>query len=178
MSTKPQTEKPRRSPGRRLARDETQMLRRQLVWLLAEGNAHTGFDDAVANLPSKLRGARPPDCPHSMWRLLEHLRIAQWDILEFCRNSQHASPPWPDGYWPTSDAPPNPAAWERSLRTFHAELKAMQRMVLAPSTNLFAPIPHGQGQNVLREALLLADHNAYHVGQMVLLRRLLGAWNA
>jgi hypothetical protein len=110
--------------------------------------------------------------------LLEHLRIAQWDILEFSRDGRHVSPPFPEGYWPSGDAPPDEEAWERSVSAFRADLKAMEALVADPSTDLFAPIPHGQGQTVLREALLVADHNAYHLGQLVLLRRLLGAWPA
>lgn len=106
------------------------------------------------------------------------MRIAQWDILEFSRNSQHVSPEWPAGYWPESDAPPNAAAWDRSIRAFGADLRAMKRLIRNASTDLAARIPHGTGQTILREALLVADHNAYHLGQLVMLRRLLGAWPA
>jgi DinB family protein len=114
--------------------------------------------------------------PHTPWRLVEHLRIAQRDILEFTRNPRHVSPPWPEGYWPVGDAPPDDAAWNRSVAGFRADLQAMQDLVADPATDLFAPLPHGEGQTVLREALLVADHNAYHLGQMVVVRRLLGAW--
>jgi len=151
-------------------------LREHLLYLLRGGGAHLDFEKAVAGLPAALRGAKPPRQPHTPWRLLEHLRIAQWDILEFSRNPRHVSPEFDAGYWPEGDAPPDAAAWDRSVNAFRADLKAMQGLVADPATDLFAPLPHGQGQTVLREALLVADHNAYHLGQLVLLRRLLGAW--
>jgi hypothetical protein len=153
-----------------------QALREHLLYLLRGGGAHLNFDAAVADLPPELRGARPPGIPHTPWRLLEHLRIAQWDILEFSRNPKHLSPDFPAGYWPEGDAPPDDAAWDRSVAAFRADLKAMQDLVADPKTDLFARIPHGEGQTVLREALLLADHNAYHLGQLVVVRRALGAW--
>ncbi|HKB34817.1 MAG TPA: DinB family protein [Gemmataceae bacterium] len=153
-----------------------QALREHLLYLLRGGGAHLSFDDAIAGLPPKLRGTTVKGVPHTPWRLLEHLRIAQWDILEFSRNPQHVSPEFPDGYWPEGDAPPDDRAWERSLAAFRADLKAMQDLVANPATDLFAAIPHGEGQTILREALLVADHNAYHLGQLVLLRRALGAW--
>jgi hypothetical protein len=127
-------------------------------------------------LPAELRGRKPAGVPHTPWRLLEHMRIAQWDILEFSRNPRHVSPKFPDGYWPEGDAPPDEAAWDRSVAAFRADLKAMQELVADPATDLFAPLAHGEGQTVLREALLVADHNAYHLGQMVVVRRALGAW--
>ncbi len=151
-------------------------LRDHLVKLLRGGAAHLDFEAAIAELPVALRGAKLPGVPHTPWRLLEHLRIAQWDILEFSRNPEHVSPPFPEGYWPEGDAPPNPGAWGQSVAGFRADLQAMQDLVTNPATNLFARIPHGQGQTILREALLVADHNAYHLGQLVLLRRALGAW--
>jgi hypothetical protein len=156
--------------------DPTAALRDHLLYLLRGGGAHVEFDAAVADLPPQVRGAKPAGQPHTPWRLVEHLRIAQWDILEFSRNPRHVSPPFPDGYWPAGDAPPDERAWDRSVAAFRADLKAMQDLVSDPATDLFAPIPGGQGQTVLREALLVADHNAYHLGQLVLLRRLLGAW--
>jgi hypothetical protein len=159
-----------------MTKDQTVKLREHLIYLLKGGGAHLGFDKAVAGLPKELRGARPPGVPHTPWRLLEHLRIAQWDILEFTRNPRHASPPWPEGYWPAGDAPPDDVAWDRSVAAFHADLQAMQDLVADPATDLFTPLPHGQRQTVLREALLVADHNAYHLGQLVVVRRLLGAW--
>jgi hypothetical protein len=154
-----------------------QALREHLLYLLRGGGAHLRFDDAIADLPAKLRGAKVNGVPHTPWRLLEHLRLAQWDILEFSRKPKHVSPSFPDGYWPTSDAPPDTAAWDRSIAAFRADLKAMQDLVADPGTDLFARIPHGEGQTILREALLVADHNAYHLGQLVMLRRALGAWD-
>jgi hypothetical protein len=156
--------------------DKDQALREHLLYLLRGGGAHLHFDAAVADLPPQMRGARAAGVPHTPWRLVEHLRIAQWDILEFSRNPKHVSPPFPEGYWPHEDAPPDATAWDRCLAAFRADLQAMQDLVANPSTDLFAAIPHGEGQTILREALLLADHNAYHLGQLVLLRRVLGAW--
>jgi hypothetical protein len=152
-------------------------LREHLDYLLAGGGAHLTFDQAVADLPPALRGVRAPGTPHTAWRLVEHLRIAQWDILEFSRNPKHVSPDWPAGYWPPTDAPPDDAAWDRTLAAFRADLAAMRALVADPKTDLFARLPHGDGQTVLREALLVADHNAYHLGQLVMLRRTIGAWD-
>ena len=154
-----------------------QVLREHLDYLLGGGGAHLDFDKAIAGLPAELRGVRAPNTPHTAWRLLEHLRIAQWDILEFSRNPKHVSPEWPAGYWPAGDAPPEDAAWDGSVAAFRADLHAMRALVNNPKTDLFARIPHGDGQTILREALLVADHNAYHLGQLVLLRRALGAWD-
>jgi hypothetical protein len=151
-------------------------LRQHLVELLRGGSAHVPFDAAIANLPAKLRGVKPPGLGFTAWRLLEHMRIAQGDILEFSRNPKHISPEFPAGYWPREDAPPTDAAWKKSVAAFHADVNAMQRLVKNPATDLFARIPHGDGQTILREALLIADHNAYHLGQLVMLRRLLGSW--
>jgi uncharacterized damage-inducible protein DinB len=155
-----------------------QAIRKHLLWLLDGGDAHIGFDEAIAGLPAELRGAKPPDIPHTPWRLLEHMRIAQWDILEFSRNPHHVSPEFPDGYWPAGDAPPDAAAWERSVAAFRSDLQAMRDLVADPATELFTPLAHGAGQTVLREALLVADHNAYHLGQLIVVRRALGAWPA
>ncbi|HEX3315412.1 MAG TPA: DinB family protein [Gemmataceae bacterium] len=157
--------------------NQTASLREHLLELLKGGSAHLTFDKAIADLPTNLRGAKPPGVPHTPWRLLEHLRIAQHDILEFSRNPKHKSPPWPDGYWPATDAPPDAAAWDRSVAAVRADLKAMQDLVADPASDLFTPLPHGEGQTLLREALLVADHNAYHVGQLVVVRRALGAWD-
>ncbi len=150
-------------------------LRDHLLWLLRGGHAHVKFDRALAGVPVKLRGVKPAGLPYSPWMLLEHMRIAQWDILEFSRNPKHVSPRWPEGYWPKT-APPNASAWDKSLAAFGKDLLAMQRLVANPSTDLYTRIPHGEGQTILREALLVADHNAYHLGQMIVVRRLLGAW--
>jgi hypothetical protein len=153
-----------------------QSLRDHILYLLVGGGAHAKFDDVIKELPPSLRGAKPDKFPHTAWMLLEHLRLGQWDILEFSRNRKHVSPPWPEGYWPKTDAPPNDAAWNKSVQQFRRDLKAMQQLVSNPKTDLFARIPWGDGQTILREALLVADHNAYHLGQLVDLRRLLGAW--
>ena len=159
-----------------MARDQD--LRKHACDLLRSRGAHVDFDEAVAGIPSRLRGVRPPGAPHSPWELLEHMRIAQWDILEFSRNPKHVSPDFAEGYWPATAAPPDDAAWDRSAAAFRTDLDAMARLVEDPSTDLFARIPHGEGQTILREALLVADHNAYHLGQLVLVRRLLGGWPA
>jgi hypothetical protein len=151
-------------------------LRQQLVKLIEGGNAHAGFAQAVKDLPVALRGKRPKGAEHSPWELLEHLRIAQWDILEFCRNPAYHAPKWPDEYWPGTQAPADEKAWDKSVKAFQKDLKAVCALVTDEKTDLFAKIPHGDGQTILREALLVADQNAYHLGQMVLLRRLLGAW--
>jgi len=151
-------------------------LREHLLYLLGGGGAHTDFDTAVADLPAQLRGVRPPGIPYSPWELLEHMRIAQWDILEFSRNPKHVSPKWPKGYWPKSAAPRSDAAWDKSVNAFREDLAAMRALVEDPKTDLYARIAHGEDQTILREALLVADHNAYHLGQLVLVRRLLGAW--
>ncbi len=154
----------------------SKQLREHLIYLLNGGGAHARFDDVVKNWPDDLRGTKPNGFPHSAWMLLDHLRLAQWDILEFSRNSKHKSPEWPKGYWPKTEAPPSAAAWNKSVQQFRKDLKSMQALVANPKTDLYARIPWGDGQTVLREALLLADHNAYHLGQLVDVRRLLGAW--
>ena len=151
-------------------------LREHVVYLLNGGGAHARFDDVVKNMPEELRGVKPQGLPHSAWMLLEHLRLAQWDILEFSRNSRHKSPEWPKGYWPKTEAPPSTAAWNKSIQEFRKDLKSMQDLVADPKTDLYARIPWGDGQTILREALLVADHNAYHLGQLVDVGRLLGAW--
>ena len=156
--------------------ENLQALRDQLIKLLSGRGAHADFDQAVANFPAPLRGVRPPGAPHSGWELLEHLRIAQWDMLEFSRDPGHQSPDWPSGYWPASAEPPDAHAWDRSVAQFRADLEAMQQLVGDPRSDLFALFPHGEGQTLLREALQVADHNAYHVGELVFLRRVLGAW--
>ena len=159
-----------------MTQDHEQALRNHLIELLAGGSAHAKFEDVVKRFPAKLQGQKPAKFPHTAWMLLEHLRMAQWDILEFSRNGKHVSPKWPEGYWPKTEAPPNAAAWNRSVQQFRRDLKAMQSLVANRKTDLFARIPWGDGQTILREALLLADHNAYHLGQLLDVRRLLGAW--
>jgi hypothetical protein len=149
-------------------------LREHVLYLLGGGGAHLSFDNAIAELPAEFRGRKPAGVPHTPWRLLEHMRIAQWDILEFSRNPQHVSPEFPSGYWPDGEAPPSADAWDKSAAAFRADLQAMQDLVADFHSDLFAPIPGGSGQTLLREALLVADHNAYHLGQLVVVRQGLG----
>jgi hypothetical protein len=156
--------------------DNDSSLRHHLLELLKGGGAHVRIEVVVSGIPAKLRGKKPSGLPHSAWMLLEHLRIAQWDILEFSRNRKHVSPDWPKGYWPSREAPPSVAAWNTSIKKFHKDLRAMQDLVANLKTDLYARIPWGDGQTILREALLLADHNSYHIAQLVDIRRLLGAW--
>ncbi len=151
-------------------------LRQQLVQLLHSNEAHADFEAAVKSLPPNLRGQRPAGADHSPWELLEHLRIAQWDILDFSRNPDYQERRWPTDYWPETPAPPSDTAWEDSLAAYRQDLQEMCALIMDDATDLFAPIPHGTGQTILREAMLIADHNAYHVGQLVLVRQLLGAW--
>jgi hypothetical protein len=152
-------------------------LRHHVHNLLAGKGAHINFQDAIEGFPREFRGKRIPSVPFTAWQILEHMRIAQWDILEFSRNPGHVSPKWPEGYWPKTDAPPDDEAWEQSVRQFNDDLSAMQRLISEPTADLLARIPKGEGQTLLREALLLADHNSYHLGQFVFLRKMLDGWN-
>lgn len=152
------------------------ILREHLKKLLNGREAHVDWSSALKGFPEGLIGEKPVGLPHSAWELLEHTRITQWDILEFSRNPEHVSPEWPSGYWPKTPIPPRAPGWDKSVKAFHQDLEAMVHLVTDPETDLAAPIPHGSGQTVLREALLVADHNSYHLGQFVLLRRLLGLW--
>jgi len=152
-------------------------LRRQLLKLLEGGGAHATFEEAIQNFPPELRGKAPTGAPHTAWEVLEHMRIALSDILEFSRDPAYVSPEWPSGYWPESRSPSGEAAWERSLRLFRSDMKSFQKLVA--KSDLFARINHPDASadtSLLREALLVADHNAYHLGELVFLRRLLGAW--
>ena len=151
-------------------------LRTQLVWLLRGRDAHVDFDAAVAGLPARLRGRKPGVAAHSPWQIIEHIRLAQWDILEFSRDPKHVSPAWPEGYWLAAGEPPAARSWQESLAAIRSDLRSMIRLVQNPRTDLFTPIPHGDGQTILREAMLIADHTAYHLGELVTVRRLLGAW--
>jgi hypothetical protein len=151
-------------------------VRTHVLELLKGKSAHVDFEATVAKFPAKRAGEKPAGAPYSAWQLLEHMRIAQRDILEFSRNPKHVSPAWPEGYWPQSDAPPKDSDWSRSVRAFRADLKAMMDLVADPARDLLARIPHAEGQTLLREALLVADHNSYHLGQLLMLRRLLGEW--
>jgi uncharacterized damage-inducible protein DinB len=151
-------------------------FRAQLVQLLDFDQAHVTFDRAVKGIPPRLRGALPQGVEHSLWQLLEHLRISQADILEFCRTSRYKDKQWPADYWPKQLGPRHTAAWTASIAAYRRDRSAMQRLAANPQIDLLAAIPHGSGQTYLREILLLADHNAYHIGQMVTVRRLLGLW--
>ena len=151
-------------------------LREQLGKQLDGSRAHAGWRDVLADMPESLRGVKPPGAAHTPWQLLEHMRIAQWDILEFSRDAKHVSPQFPDGYWPATEAPPSAEAWEKSAKAFGRDLEELKKLVSDSRTKLFERIAHGKGQTILREALLAADHNAYHLGQLVLMRRMLGAW--
>jgi len=156
--------------------DRDVSLRQHLLELLKGGSAHARIEEVISGIPARLRGQKPAGLSHSPWMLLEHMRIAQWDILEFSRNRKHVSPDFPKGYWPRTEAPPSAAAWNASIKKFRQDLKAMENLVANPKTDLHARIPWGSGQTILREALLIADHNAYHLAQLVDVRRLLGAW--
>lgn len=151
-------------------------LRRHLLELLHGGHAHVNLDDAIADFPIEHAGVRPEGSPHSAWELLVHLRIAQHDILRFSQSADYVSPPWPKGYWPSSPAPASEAEWRECVRAIHHDLAEFEAMLNDPAQDLFRPFPWGDGQTLLREALLIADHNAYHLGQLVLVRRLIGAW--
>ncbi|HWG59917.1 MAG TPA: DinB family protein [Candidatus Acidoferrales bacterium] len=151
-------------------------LREFLSKCLDWHEAHADWKQALAPLPLKQQGARPPGSAHSPWELLEHARIAQSDILEFCRDAKHVSPAWPEGYWPQSPAPPDSEAWAKSAKAFQADIRSLQDLVTDPKFELLAAISHGSGQTLLREILLVLDHNSYHLGQLVITRKLLGCW--
>ncbi|MEJ2679054.1 MAG: DinB family protein [Gemmatimonadota bacterium] len=153
-----------------------QSLRQFLAKTLDWQEAHARFDSAIADLPPGLRGERPADSPHSVWELVEHIRLTQRDILDFCRDKDYRARHWPQDYWPASPAPSSPPAWDESIATYHADLDALKALVMDPDFDLFATVPWGSGQTNIREVVLVVDHTAYHVGQIVLVRRLLGAW--
>jgi hypothetical protein len=155
---------------------EDAALRKLLARALAWEDAHVGFEKAVGDIPAALRGKQAAGAPYSPWQLLEHLRITQHDILDFCRNPDYEEIAWPDAYWPRDPSPPSPAAWDDSIRRFHEDREALQALAADPNVKLDARIPHGTGQTYLRELILVVDHSAYHIGQLVLVRRLLGDW--
>jgi hypothetical protein len=159
--------------------DEHEPLRKQLIALLRGGQAHVTFDDALKDLPADLRGTVPPKLPYSAWQLLEHLRITQRDILNFSAPPTGGYQPleWPEDYWPKSPLPPGPRAWDQSIAAIRTDLEHFEALIQNPGADLFKPFRWGDGQNLLREALLIADHTAYHLGELVVLRRLLGAWH-
>ncbi len=151
-------------------------LREHLLYLLGGGGAHVDFESVVKDFPLEVINGRARNVPYTPWHVLEHMRIAQFDILEFSRNPSYVSPPWPEGYWPASEAEADEAAWRKSVEAFRADLDAMKQLVKDPATDLFTPLTHGTGQTILREALLVADHNAYHLGVLVTLKRLLAEY--
>ncbi|HUX68038.1 MAG TPA: DinB family protein [Terriglobales bacterium] len=155
---------------------KTPDLRATVAELLQGGHAHATLERALKGLAFPLAGKKPRGATHTAWELVEHIRLGQWDILEFTRDPAHVSPPWPEGYWPAKPAPPSAAAWNKSRAACRADLAAFLALVSDPGCDLLAPLPHDPGKTVLREALLLADHNAYHLGQLVELRKMLGAW--
>jgi hypothetical protein len=170
--TRKASTKPKKKPAARPASSD--QLRDHLLYLLQGGGAHASFDDAMGDWPVQLAGAKVANFPHTPWMLLEHMRLAQSDILEFSRNAKHVSPAWPEGYWPKSEAPADASAWRASMAAFKKDLRTMERIVADRKIDLYASIPWGDGQTILREALLVADHNAYHLGQLVMLRKSIG----
>jgi hypothetical protein len=153
-------------------------LRAMLAKVLAWEDAHVNFDSAIEGLPAKLRGVRPEKLPYSIWQLVEHLRLVQYDILDFCMNPRYEERAFPDDYWPKTTEPPSGKAWEESVAELHRDRNVLAALAEDPTIDLFAKIPHGSGQTYLREFILVADHTAYHVGEIVAIRRLLGAWPA
>lgn len=154
--------------------EHLQQLKKHLLNLLDAEGAHISFDDATKDFPAKLRGKKVDGAPHTAWQLLEHLRIAQLDILEFSRDAKHVSPKWPEGYWPESETPPSDKAWQKSVQQFRGDLEEMKNLLKkAKEEDLYKRIPHGDGQTLLREILILADHNSYHLGQLMYLRKAL-----
>lgn len=154
----------------------TQILLDELQKLLNGGGAHVGFNEAVENIPFHLLGEKPHGLPYSIWQLVSHIRIAQWDMLEFSKDGSHQSPNWPEGYWPEETAPSSEEEWTQALKAIHHDLNSF--IDLLASGNLYEAIPHGDGQSILREALQIADHNAYHIAEIVVVRRLLGVWKS
>jgi len=156
-----------------MPKQETVSLRKTLAELLRMKGAHASLHDAASDFPPALRGVKPPGAPHTPWQLLEHMRLAQEDILDFSRNPKYKEKTFPDDYWPASEAPPSEDAWTKSIQTFDDDLKQLQELIADTKHDLLAKIPHGTGQTLLREALLVADHNAYHLGQLMFLRKML-----
>lgn len=153
--------------------DESRALRKMLVDAMRGHESHVDFDSALKDFPSEARGVKPAGAPHTAWQLLEHLRITQRDILDFSRYSKHKSPEWPEGYWPATEAPPDEKAWDASVRGFQNDAREFNQLVQDPAQDLFEPFEHGDGQTLLREALLTATHNSYHLGQLVFVKKTL-----
>jgi hypothetical protein len=152
-------------------------LIRNVIKLIQKGNAHASLDDALKDIPFSLLGAKPDNLPYSIWQLAEHIRIAQWDILEFSRNAKHVSPKWPDGYWPIEEAPESEAAWQKCMDTIQADRNAFIELIRNAGDALDEGFEYGDGQSLLKEAFVLADHNSYHTGELIIIRRLLNVWN-
>ncbi len=153
-------------------------LREQLVELVRGGSAHADVKSALADFPADRRAAKPEGAPYNAWQLLWHINFTLHDLLLFCTDPKYLSPKWPGEYWPRDEQPPNEDAWDATLRALHADLAAFEKMIMDPAENMYSTIPWGDGQTVLREILLAADHTSYHLGQIVLLRKLLDAWKA
>jgi hypothetical protein len=153
-------------------------LREQLLRLLEGGNAHMTFEEAVADYPMERINVVFPNGTYTPWHLLEHLRISQWDILDFMRNPNYREMEWPKDYWPPQDRTATEADWTQTIRSFQADMQVLQALVRDPQTDLYATIPHGTGQTMLREILLVADHNAYHIGEFAIMRQVMGTWGA
>jgi hypothetical protein len=154
-----------------------QVVRQQLLALLEGGNAHMTFEQAVADYPSEHFNSRPDNVSYTPWHILEHLRIAQWDILEFIRNPDHVSPEWPAGYWPDTNDTADLTQWQKTINTFLADKQALRDIVADPATDLYEQIPHAPGYNIFREILVVSDHNAYHIGEFAILRQVMGTWS-
>ena len=156
-----------------LSANHDKSLRGHLLSLLTEGNAHISFEGFVKDFPADRCGEQIDGLPYTAWQVLEHMRIAQRDILEFCRNPKHVSPKWPEGYWPRQNEPGDARRWKKSVEEFRRDLKEIESLAIDSQANLFAPIPHASGQTLLREELLVADHNSYHLGVLMVMSRLL-----
>jgi hypothetical protein len=154
--------------------DQHKILISELIKLLNGGSAHAGINEALNDLPASLQGIKPDKLPYSVWQMVEHIRITQWDMLEFSKNGKHQSPKWPDEYWVKETAPKDDAAWERSIKQINDDREEF--INLLTKEDIYKAIPHGHGQSILREALQIADHNAYHTAEIIVLRRLLGTW--
>ena len=157
-------------------KDNEQLLIDNLISLLKKGNAHASLEDALKNIPFDVLGKKPNNLPYSIWQLAEHIRISQWDIVEFSHNANHVSPKWPDGYWPSETKPASEAAWQKCIQQITADRETFIGLLKNAGDALYKPFDYGDGQSLLKEALVLADHNSYHTGEIIVLRRLLDAW--
>lgn len=153
-----------------------EIIRKELLALLRGSNAHMEFDELVDSFPEKFINEKAPNMPYSPWHLLEHMRIAQWDILEFIRNPEHISPDYPEGYRPHQKEMVDEKRWRKTVTDFRKDLQALKDMVADPETDFFGPIPHAQNYTIFREILTVADHNAYHMGEIAMLRQIINAW--